>query len=146
RDQQSLRTTVLGGERRLVEPGDDLESVLRALGEPPPEAAFTARGRRAARPREYFAHQRVVHRSRGAGRAAVAAEAPVAVVSRGDDALLELGGRPAWHFPQTPDGVYAGHHPADGPAAVAHLEAMRARGGRYLVLPSTAFWWLDHYP
>ena len=55
------------------------------------------------------------------------------------------GGRPAWHFPRTPEGVYAGHHPADGPAAVAHLAATRASGTRYLLLPATAFWWLDHY-
>ena len=33
---------------------------------------------------------------------------------------------PAWHFPQTADGVYAGHYPATGEAAIAHLESLRA--------------------
>jgi len=28
---------------------------------------------------------------------------------------------------------------------VARLESLRAAGAEYLVLPSTAYWWLDHY-
>jgi predicted O-methyltransferase YrrM len=75
----------------------------------------------------------------------VPAGATVLVVSRGDDALLDLEGRRAWHFPQMPDGTYAGHHPADSPAAIAELERLRHRGARYLVVPRTAFWWLDYY-
>jgi glycosyltransferase involved in cell wall biosynthesis len=71
--------------------------------------------------------------------------ATVLVVSRGDDALLKLGSCTAWHFPQTPEGLYAGYHPADSAAAIAHLEALRAKGGQYLLFPQTAFWWLDHY-
>jgi hypothetical protein len=69
----------------------------------------------------------------------------VLVVSRGDEELLNLGGRRAWHFPQTAEGVYAGHYPADSAAAVEHLEALRARGADVLLLPVTAFWWLRHY-
>jgi glycosyltransferase involved in cell wall biosynthesis len=72
-------------------------------------------------------------------------DAVVAVVSRGDAALLELDGRPAWHFPEARPGVYAGYHPADSGAAVAALEAARARGARFLLLPGTAYWWLQHY-
>ncbi|MNC84733.1 hypothetical protein D3C83_02980 [compost metagenome] len=71
--------------------------------------------------------------------------ATVAVVSRGDETLLTMGRRRGWHFPRTETGVYAGHHPADSDAAVAHLELLRARGARYLLIPRTAFWWLDHY-
>ena len=82
-------------------------------------------------------------------RAAVAAHVPeqalVLVVSRGDDGLLALGNRDARHFPQGPDGEWAGHYPADGVAAVAHLEALRAQGARYLVFPPSAGWWLEHY-
>ncbi len=73
------------------------------------------------------------------------ASATVVVVSRGDPELLQLGGHPAWHFPQTADGTYAGYSPGDSVEAIAHLEAVRARGGDYLLFPSTAFWWLDYY-
>lgn len=71
--------------------------------------------------------------------------ARVLVVSRGDAELLAVPDRTAGHFPQTPDGAYAGHHPADSDSAVAHLDQLRADGWRYLVFPSTALWWLDHY-
>src|SRR5438105_15885193 len=39
--------------------------------------------------------------------------ARVLVVSRGDEALTSLPDRHAAHFPQGPNGLYAGHHPAD---------------------------------
>jgi GT2 family glycosyltransferase len=73
------------------------------------------------------------------------AAATVLVVSKGDDALLDLHGRPAWHFPQRPDGVYAGYHPANSQEAIEHLEGLQARGGEYLILPETMAWWLEHY-
>jgi glycosyltransferase involved in cell wall biosynthesis len=71
--------------------------------------------------------------------------ATVLVVSRGDDRLLELGVGRAGHFPQTDSGVYAGHHPANSAEAIAHLEALRVKGGRFLLFPRTSFWWLEHY-
>ena len=43
------------------------------------------------------------------------------------------------------DGTYAGHHPADSAEAIAHLEALRAKGAEYIVFPQTALWWLDYY-
>ena len=75
----------------------------------------------------------------------VPASATVLVVSRGDDELVDLGGRPAWHFPSDELGSWAGHHPADGGEAVRHLEELRERGGEFLVFPATGLWWLDHY-
>jgi len=69
----------------------------------------------------------------------------VLVVSRGDEALLELDGRRARHFPQSPDGGWAGHHPADSAEAIGHLERLREDGARYLVVPPTYRWWLRHY-
>lgn len=72
-------------------------------------------------------------------------EGTVIVVSRGDEQLVNFEGRKGWHFPQNGDGVYAGFYPADSATAIAHLEALRAKGGEYLLLPSTAFWWLEHY-
>ena len=69
----------------------------------------------------------------------------MAVISKGDAGLLEFEGRAGWHFPQTPSGAYAGHHPADSAAAIAHLEELRTRGAEYLVIPETAAWWLEYY-
>ena len=87
-----------------------------------------------------------IDRVRSQVRAAVAEGSRVLVVSRGDEALLRLGRREAGHFPQSPTGLYAGYYPADGAAAVAHLEELRDAGAQYLVVPAEASWWLDHYP
>jgi GT2 family glycosyltransferase len=75
----------------------------------------------------------------------VPGDATVIVLSKGDDALCDLGGRTAWHFPQDATGRYAGHYPADSAAAVAQLEDLRARGAQFLVVPAPSLWWLNHY-
>jgi hypothetical protein len=76
---------------------------------------------------------------------AVPANATVIVVSKGDDLLLKLGGRRAWHFPQNEEGQYAGYYPGSSREAAEHLERLRAKGGQYLLIPSTALWWLKEY-
>jgi glycosyltransferase involved in cell wall biosynthesis len=76
----------------------------------------------------------------------VPAGSTVIVISKGDDELLRLGPRTAWHFPRADDGRYAGYYPSDGPTAVAALDEAQAKGGEFLVVPRTAAWWLDHYP
>jgi hypothetical protein len=90
-------------------------------------------------------YQQLVWKIRDVVRAALPPDATVIVVSRGDDELLKLGGRTAWHFPRGEDGAYAGHNPADSAEAIARLEELRARGGQFLLLPATALWWLEHY-
>ena len=90
-------------------------------------------------------YQHLVDRLNAAVVALVPVGSGVLVVSRGDDRLLALEGRPAGHFPQADTGAYAGHHPDDSAAAVAELERLVGAGWRYLVFPSTALWWLDHY-
>jgi Phytanoyl-CoA dioxygenase (PhyH) len=77
--------------------------------------------------------------------ATVRAGATVVVVSHGDDDLLQLGDRQAWHFPRAADGSYTGHHPASSEEAVAQLERLKVAGAEYLVLPSASRWWLEHY-
>jgi GT2 family glycosyltransferase len=69
----------------------------------------------------------------------------VLVISRGDDELIDLPEVEGWHFPRMPDGTYAGHHPADDRDAIERLEQLREEGARYLVIPSTSRWWLEHY-
>jgi GT2 family glycosyltransferase len=69
----------------------------------------------------------------------------VAVVTRGDDELLELGDRRGQHFPHDDAGRYAGHHPADSDAAMHALRDACREGTAYLVVPQTAFWWFEHY-
>jgi hypothetical protein len=73
----------------------------------------------------------------------VPADAHVAAVAKWDPTLLRLAGRRGRNFPDRrllPDG-----YPRDGAAAVAHLEALRARGVTHLVVPCASFWWLEHY-
>ncbi len=90
-------------------------------------------------------YRRLVEQIREDVAKSVPTGASVLVVSRGDRELVNLEGRDARHFPQDASGGYLGHHPHDSDDAVARLEALRARGAEYLVLPSSASWWLDHY-
>ena len=78
-------------------------------------------------------------------RSITAPGANVLVVSRGDDSLLPSERCRARHFPQGPDGQWAGFHPADSAEAIEHLETLREQGARYFLVPSTEFWWLHHY-
>lgn len=87
----------------------------------------------------------VVRRLRRLVRRTVPTDATVSVVSRGDPELVELDGRVAWHFPRAQTGGYAGYHPGSSQEAIDHVEAARAAGASYLVLPATAFWWLEEY-
>jgi GT2 family glycosyltransferase len=67
------------------------------------------------------------------------------VASRGDEECVRFPGIRGWHFPRNQEGLYAGHHPAESAAAIAHLEALRKLGAQFLVFPDTARWWLNHY-
>jgi hypothetical protein len=69
----------------------------------------------------------------------------VAVVSKGDPALVELAGRRGLHFPGDGAGGWAGHHPADGAAVVTELDSVVEDGARYFLIPRPHAWWLDTY-
>jgi GT2 family glycosyltransferase len=90
-------------------------------------------------------YEREAEHLREAVKASVPTDATILVVSRGDEALLELNGRRALHFPQADGGGWAGHHPADSEEAIGHLEHLRADGADYLVVPPTYSWWLRYY-
>jgi glycosyltransferase involved in cell wall biosynthesis len=70
---------------------------------------------------------------------------PIVVVSRGDEDLVRFDGHVGWHFPRSDEGGYAGYYPEDSDAAIRHLEDLRRLGARYLVVPASSSWWLDHY-
>jgi GT2 family glycosyltransferase len=90
-------------------------------------------------------YRRLVERVQVAVSVAIPAGASVLVVSRGDRELVSIDNRDGRHFPQDATGGYLGHYPQDSADAVSQLETLRAAGAEYLVLPSTAYWWLDHY-
>jgi GT2 family glycosyltransferase len=90
-------------------------------------------------------YSEVVARVRETVASRVPEQAAILVVSRGDEALLDLGGRPAGHFPQQEDGTYSGYYPADSGDAIGQLEALRASGAEYLLFPKPSLWWLEHY-
>jgi GT2 family glycosyltransferase len=77
-----------------------------------------------------------LRRLRAAVRETVPPDACVAVASRGSQDLLRLHGREAWHFPRERDGAYAVRNRFSARAAIVHLEALRAFGAAYLLLPS----------
>jgi GT2 family glycosyltransferase len=70
----------------------------------------------------------------------------VAVISKGDDRLVDVEEGSAWHFPCALDGSFAGHYPGNGDEALAMLQGLEARGLTHLAVPRPADWWLDHYP
>ena len=92
-----------------------------------------------------IAYRQLLTRIRDAVRSLLPRDAVVAVVSKGDDDLLKLYGRRGWHFPQDNEGAYAGYHPGNSTAAIAHLEWLRSRGATHFLVPQTAWWWLDQY-
>jgi hypothetical protein len=94
---------------------------------------------------KHVGYQQLMRRIREVVGSSLPNESTVLVVSKGDEELLKLDGRQAWHFPQTEEGTYAGHHPANADEAIGHLEVLRAKGADYLLFPNTAFWWLEHY-
>ena len=70
----------------------------------------------------------------------------VIVISRGDEQLVALEARPAWHFPLS-ERFPAGYHPANGAEAIGLLEEARIKTtARFLLVPATEFWWFDYYP
>lgn len=90
-------------------------------------------------------YQQLVEDIHRVAQATVPIGSTVAVISKGDALLLNFDSRNGWHFPQNNEGRYAGYYPVCSSAAIAHLESLRARGAQYLLIPSSAFWWFEHY-
>jgi GT2 family glycosyltransferase len=139
--QAELAATVKSWQERVLCRLDDIEASLDALA----SLQVFEQGKGTAATNR-LAYRQLVRRIREAVCSQVPPDATVLVVSRGDEDLLQLAPRQAWHFPQNEDGVYAGYYPHNGRAAIAHLECLRAEGGDFFVLPESSRWWLDKYP
>ncbi|HEV8298791.1 MAG TPA: hypothetical protein VGQ20_15905, partial [Acidimicrobiales bacterium] len=97
------------------------------------------------RTRETAEYDQVVSAVRSCIVSAVPEGETVLVVSKGDDELLTVPGRVAWHFPRGDDGGYAGWYPSSIDELHEQLAAQRRAGARFLVFPPTAAWWFDFY-
>jgi len=151
-EAQRLRALLLDAHQQLLQRDDALQSAIYELqtqlaASYPPHA--DDHQREAAVPRfvvsKHLHYRQVIHQIREVVHQVVSPGSIVAVISKGDDELLALDGRAAWHFPQAADGAYAGYYPVNSAEAISHLEALRTKGGAYLLFPSTAFWWFEHY-
>jgi hypothetical protein len=91
------------------------------------------------------ARQQLIRHLREAVGGAVPPGTTVLVAGKDAEDLLKLEGRTGWHFPRDEDGNFDGN-PADSKDAIDRLEALRAKGARYLLFPEPAFWWLEYYP
>jgi FkbM family methyltransferase len=94
---------------------------------------------------EWEPYTRLLRQVRETVQAELPADAVVVVFSEGDEEFLRLGGRRGWHFPQAGDGGFSAEYPADGAAAVEHLEELRTRGATHVLVPAPALWVLDRY-
>ncbi|MEA3213420.1 MAG: hypothetical protein QOE70_6477 [Chthoniobacter sp.] len=145
--QVQLRKLLLEAHEQLLRRDEELQGAMAG-------ATWTATADSAAPegpaptpavPSKYFQYQNQIRELREIVHNQLPAETTLLVVSKGDRELVRFDNRTAWHFLQAENGNYAGHHPADDATCIAHLEAQRARGAQFLLFPSTAFWWLEHY-
>lgn len=138
-----LLSLALTGKRASSKRGPTLAELTSALGgasTSPLPSNLGAESRTAERdPNPYSSSHDLVHR-------VAARDAVVSVVSKGDERAVRFPGRAVgWHFPQTEDGTYLGHHPRDGREAITHLEHLRRLGAEFLLIPKPYMWWLAHY-
>ena len=137
----ALTDLLLPTHALLRERDDRVQLALAEL-----QLALADRGDDAFTPHPGPAYRALVQRVRSAVRQCVPSPATVLVVSRGDADLLQLGEHGSRHFPSDELGRWAGFHPADSAAALCLLREQQASGATHRVFPSTALWWLDHYP
>lgn len=130
----ALRAELLDRDETIQEELHDLESVQEL-------AKFS--GSEASR---QIAYHQTIRRIRRVVSMLTPRGATILVASKGHDSLLKFAGRTGCHFPQNREGVYSGFYPSNSLSAIAVLEALRSRGGDYLLFPATARWWLEKYP
>ena len=138
-----LRRELRDRDRRLQRTIGELEAaVAEAVRAWKPEPRG-AEAERAEREEEY---RRQKSRFRSLVDRVTPRSGRVAVVSRGDEDLLDLRGRRAHHFPRAEGGGFLGYYPPDGTAVIAQLETLRSLDVSHLAFPPSALWWFDAYP
>lgn len=128
-----------------IEGGQQALAKLETYPPADPSKSATAYWKELPAPSWRLPYEQLVRQLRDVVEATVPQRGTVLVVSKGDGKLLKLKGRRAWHFPQDDHGKYTGYYPADSAAAIAQFETLRRKGADFIVFPSTAFWWLEHY-
>jgi hypothetical protein len=116
-------------------------ALLARLAEPLAGTRFGARV--AARAAGDDAWEAGMVRAAAIVRAVVPRTGRVGAIAKWDPTLLALSGRRGRNVPDRR--LLPGGYPADGAAAIAHLDAVRADGLTHLVVPSPSLWWLEHY-
>ena len=91
-------------------------------------------------------YRQLVHKVRSLVDANLPKETTALVATFGDDELLDLGVHQALPFPQADTGVAADYTSVDNDVAISQLEALRASGAAFLVVPSPAQAWLARLP
>ena len=91
------------------------------------------------------AYDNIVEEVRDIAGQLLADDAVVGVISKGDERLVQVPSGTARHFPGNPNGSFVWYHPAGDQEAIAALAADEAAGLTHLIVPESAFWWLDHY-
>jgi hypothetical protein len=94
--------------------------------------------------RDPEAHAKLVDRICATTRRTLPPGARVAVATRGDAQLLQCAER-AEHFPQGPNGAWAGYNPLNTAAIITELRTMVDQGVTHLLVPSWSRWWFEHY-
>ncbi|MDP9364577.1 MAG: sulfotransferase [Chloroflexota bacterium] len=89
-------------------------------------------------------YRKLLEKTKALVAAALPSGVPILVLSGGDEAMVQLDDRPAWHFPDPTFGAEPAST-ADGSGFVPQLEALRARGAGYLVVPATGRAWLARH-
>src|SRR5207237_350186 len=149
-EQAGLHEQLLRRDREIEGLALELQAMLASLEDPARKGPARSLGEHETVAERCERYRRLRYRLlvRQLGeivRQAVPPGALLLAVSRGDEDLVRLDGRPGWHFPCTPEGAYASQHPVDSEEAIRHLEELRGQGADFLLFPSTAFWWLEHY-
>jgi hypothetical protein len=91
-------------------------------------------------------HRTLVDRVRRLAEATLPAKARVLVATYGDPAMLQLGDRQTEPFPRSAPGISADYTDVSDVDAIAQLDALRAAGAEYLVVPGPAQPWLTNHP
>ena len=142
---QSLRDSAQQRERRMLSALESLHPATPASAESGSDQASADRRNGSHTRLPAMDYRKLARAIREVVAKHVPKGASILVISKGDEELLRFDDHRGMHFPQSDKGEWPGYYPSDSAAAINHLEQLRSAGAEYLLVPSTSFWWLDHY-